>query len=647
MEVEPINELMSKYKDNKNVIGQFLLGKTLGEGTFGKVKIGTHIITGEKVKFNLNFSKQVAVKILEKIRILDESDKVRVDREIKILKSLMHHNIIQIYSVIENPTTIFLIMEYSSGGELYDYIVLKKRLSDFEACKYLHQIINGVEYIHKVGVVHRDLKPENLLLDHKNNIKIVDFGLSNIYKNGLNFRTPCGSPCYAAPEMILGKVYNGTQIDIWSIGVILYAMLCGFLPFDDPDNDILYKKIIDGNYSIPNFLSDSAKDLLKNILNTDPEKRYTLKQIRSHAWFNRIPVMINEGLLVGVINIPVDENILEKMKKLGYPKDEVRENLLNNRHNNATTTYYLMIRNQYRNGVSSVSDLVSIEFLRHIRNPYNLKLGDTRGNGLVDSNVTYTNLLENKSNFDSNLCIENEIELNEQEYLNNDPTPPVEKQPNISRLNSVCINNGDLKITVYETNFLTDTAIKDIRNQYATTTQKTNTKYPNIPPIAHARKDSASKYSETTRARPNSAKSPMKNVFRSTSANQSNQKKVKNTTQRKANKFNLPIKPTGPKNIKKKMEEQYEKYVKNTDSNRNPNKFKKGFLNTSAIFEKNTEIRSQSIADKYKSENNKYGSNARGRNISVSKRVGENSPSTIDLKKSPINNRRVTLNSRP
>lgn len=589
----------------------------------------------------------MAIKILEKIRILDESDKIRIDREIKILKSLIHNNIIQIYSVIENPTTIFLIMEYASGGELYDYIVLKKRLSDFEACKFFHQITNGVEYIHKVGVVHRDLKPENLLLDHKNNLKIVDFGLSNIYKNGLNFRTPCGSPCYAAPEMIQGKVYNGTQVDIWSIGVILYAMLCGYLPFDDPDNDVLYKKIIEGTFTLPNYLADNAKDLLRNILNTDPDKRYTLKQIRSHPWYNRIPVMINEGLLVGVINIPVDENLLEKMTELGYNKQEVRENILNNRHNNATTTYYLLIKNQYRNGKSSVSDLVSIEFLRHIRNPYNLKLGDTRGNGLVDSNITYTNLLENKSNFDSNLCIDNEIELNEQEFINNDFSEIEEKAANISRVDNETINCDDMKIDVYETNFYTESNVKDIRNHYSTASRKPVTKITNIPPVrARKTKENGTKHGETSRPNSSSVKSPIKTAYRSTSATKSNKKTFNTTTQKKVNKLNVPL-PSGPKNIKKKLEEQYEKYVKNPITNRIQNKFKKGFLNTSAIFEKNTDLRSKTIADKYKSENYKYGSNSGGKNLSVSKRSVDHSPLREDFIKSRNYKKRVPLNAKP
>ena len=165
---------------------------------------------------------------------MEEADKVRVNREIKILKSIKHHNLIQLYSVIENPTTIFLMMEYATGGELFEYIVNKKRLSEPEACKFYQQILSGVEYLHKLGIVHRDLKPENLLLDHKKDIKLVDFGLSNIYSNskGELLSTPCGSPCYAAPEMLLSKNYSGLMVDIWSSGIILFAMICGFLPFD-------------------------------------------------------------------------------------------------------------------------------------------------------------------------------------------------------------------------------------------------------------------------------------------------------------------------------------------------------------------------------------------------------------------------------
>ena len=176
-------------------------------------------------------------------------------------------------------------MEYASGGELFDYIVANTKLKEEEACKFIQQIISGVEYIHELNIVHRDLKPENLLLDHNNNIKIVDFGLSNTYGYGELLKTACGSPCYAAPEMIAGKKYAGSKVDIWSCGVIMFALVCGFLPFEDPDTSKLYKKILSGEFKIPSFLSKDACHLIRKILNTEPAERFTIEDIKSHVWF--------------------------------------------------------------------------------------------------------------------------------------------------------------------------------------------------------------------------------------------------------------------------------------------------------------------------------------------------------------------------
>lgn len=184
--------------------------------------MATHIPTGQKV----------AIKILEKDRIVDVADVERVSREIHILKLIRHPNIIQLYEIIETPKHLFLVMEYMERGELFDYIVSKKRMEEEEACKVFEQIISGIEYIHKLRIVHRDLKLENCLIDYDKTIRIVDFGLSNTYKPEERLRTACGSPCYAAPEMIEGKApYEPIMVDVWSAGVILFAMVCGFLPF--------------------------------------------------------------------------------------------------------------------------------------------------------------------------------------------------------------------------------------------------------------------------------------------------------------------------------------------------------------------------------------------------------------------------------
>lgn len=196
----------------------------------------------------------------------------RIAREIKILRKIRHNRIIQLYQIIETDNELYFIMEHANAGELFDYIVRHDRVDDIMAANFFNQILEGVEHLHKYGVCHRDLKPENLLLEKlSNNIKIIDFGLSNMYKPpNETLRTACGSPCYAAPEMIAGKDYHGLQIDIWSCGVILYAMLCGYLPFEDPNTEKLYKKILNCEYSFPNYISDQGKDLVQKILNTDP-----------------------------------------------------------------------------------------------------------------------------------------------------------------------------------------------------------------------------------------------------------------------------------------------------------------------------------------------------------------------------------------
>merc|ERR1719487_545156 len=216
---------------------------------------------------------------------MEMAEKVR--REINILKMCTHPHIIRLYEVIDTPSDIFVIMEYVSGGELFDYIVARGRLPPDEARHFFHMILSGVEYCHFKKVVHRDLKPENLLLDADNNIKIADFGLSNVIHDGDFLRTSCGSPNYAAPEVISGNLYAGTEVDVWSCGVILYALLCGTLPFDDESIPNLFKKIKSGMYSLPSHLSQLARDLIPRMLVVDPMKRVTVPEVRAHAWFQQ------------------------------------------------------------------------------------------------------------------------------------------------------------------------------------------------------------------------------------------------------------------------------------------------------------------------------------------------------------------------
>lgn len=315
-------------------IGDYILGKSLGKGTFGKVKMGIHEPTNEKV----------AIKILEKAKIKDAADIERVTREIHILKLIRHPNIIQLYEIIETSHKLFLIMEFASGGELFDYIVKKSRLDEKESCRFFHQIISGVEYIHKLGIVHRDLKPENLLLDEEKNIKIVDFGLSNTYNCDEMLQTACGSPCYAAPEMIAGKKYNALRVDLWSCGVILFAMVSGFLPFEDPVTSNLYKKILSCDYEVPNWVSDQVKDLIGIILNIDPEERAGILQIRSHKWFRKVKSEYIQGIQVGIHQMPVNKDVLAKLEEFGFDPQHSQKCIEANTHDKVTTTYYLLMK---------------------------------------------------------------------------------------------------------------------------------------------------------------------------------------------------------------------------------------------------------------------------------------------------------------
>ena len=259
------------------VIGDYVLGRSLGNGTFCKVVLGFHRYTGRKV----------AVKILNKrkLRKMSMGDKVRT--EVHILRQIQHPHIIRLFEVIETQTDIYLIMEYVAGGEFFDYIVSRGRLSEAEARSMFQQIVTAVEYCHSHMVVHRDLKPENLLLDDHNRIKVVDFGLSAMLHDGLFLKTSCGSPNYAAPEVISGNLYAGPEVDVWSCGVILYAAICGTLPFDDENIRVLFRRIKKADYEIPPHVPAGCADLIQKMLRVDPIKRITLAEVRQHPWFQQ------------------------------------------------------------------------------------------------------------------------------------------------------------------------------------------------------------------------------------------------------------------------------------------------------------------------------------------------------------------------
>ena len=411
------DEKMEIYiKDKDKLLKEYIIMKKIGQGTFGVVVSAIHIKTNEKV----------AIKILEKEKIIEKANINRIRKEIDILKQLRHNNIVQLYNVIDTLTHIYLIMEYVNGIELFDYIVKNKRVNEYESCHFYQQIISGIEYLGKINIVHRDIKPENLLVDKNKKIKIVDFGLSNIYKNNELLTTACGSPFYAAPEMIKGEKYNGTKVDIWSSGIVLYAMLCGFLPFEDPDNEKLYLKIIEGNFDYPPFLSKEVIDLISHILNVNPNKRYDINEIKKHFWFNKINPKINmtEGLILNKYIIPYDEKIILYMSdKFNININEIKSNILYNTYNQITTTYYLLIKKKIRNKEDTIGNMSSNLFIEYIHDKKNLlSFYDYNIDNIINERINknqYKNLKKIYNNKNNNHTESKEFNNNNYNLFNN------------------------------------------------------------------------------------------------------------------------------------------------------------------------------------------------------------------------------------
>ncbi|MCO5586712.1 hypothetical protein L7F22_040654 [Adiantum nelumboides] len=270
-------------------VGKYEIGRTLGEGTFAKVKFARNTETGDNV----------AIKIVNKEKILKHKMVEQIKREISTMKLIKHPNVVQLYEVLASKTNIYIVLEFVTGGELFDKIFHQGKLKEDEARKYFQQLINAVDYCHSRGVYHRDLKPENLLLDSQENLKISDFGLSALpqqfREDGL-LHTTCGTPNYVAPEVLSDKGYNGATADLWSCGVILYVLMAGYLPFDEQNLMTLYKKINKADFTCPAWFSSGARKLILRILDPNPLTRITVPEILQNDWFKKgyTPAMFTE-----------------------------------------------------------------------------------------------------------------------------------------------------------------------------------------------------------------------------------------------------------------------------------------------------------------------------------------------------------------
>lgn len=312
-------------------VGKYKLIKTIGKGNFAKVKLAKHLPTG----------REVAIKIIDKTQ-LNQTSLQKLFREVRIMKFLDHPNIVKLYEVIETDKTLYLIMEYASGGEVFDYLVAHGRMKEKEARAKFRQIVSSVQYCHQKHVIHRDLKAENLLLDADMNIKIADFGFSNEFSPGNKLDTFCGSPPYAAPELFQGKKYDGPEVDVWSLGVILYTLVSGSLPFDGQNLKELRERVLRGKYRIPFYMSTDCEALLKKFLVLNPEKRASLEVIMADKWMNT--GYENEELKPHVEPKPDldDAKRIDIMVKMGFTIGEIQESLTSNKYDEVMATYLLL-----------------------------------------------------------------------------------------------------------------------------------------------------------------------------------------------------------------------------------------------------------------------------------------------------------------
>ncbi|XP_047456905.1 serine/threonine-protein kinase SIK1 [Mugil cephalus] len=318
-------------------VGFYEIIRTLGKGNFAVVKLAKHKVT----------KTQVAIKIIDKTR-LNPSNLEKIYREVQIMKLLNHPHIIKLYQVMETKDMLYIVTEYAKNGEMFDHLTSNGRMSEDEARRKFWQILTAVDYCHRHHIVHRDLKTENLLLDANMNIKLADFGFGNFYNAGEPLSTWCGSPPYAAPEVFEGKEYEGPQLDIWSLGVVLYVLVCGSLPFDGPSLPALRQRVTEGRFRIPFFMSQDCENLIRKMLVVDPAKRISVAQIKQHRWMLADPTAVHQTLSHSLTEYnsnlgDYSEPVLGIMNTLGIDRQRTIESLQSSSYNHFSAIYYLLL----------------------------------------------------------------------------------------------------------------------------------------------------------------------------------------------------------------------------------------------------------------------------------------------------------------
>jgi len=355
----------STQQRRSNRVGCYEIIKTIGKGNFATVKLASHIYTKEKV----------AIKIVDKTR-MDPENLKKVKREIDILRKLDHPHIIKLYQVMHSEKALYLVTEYAPGGEVFDQLLSNGKMLEKDARRCFKQICTALYYCHQRDVVHRDLKVENVLLDSNGDVKLADFGFSNYQKEGHLMKTWCGSPPYAAPELFEGREYNGPKADVWSLGVVLFVLVCGGLPFEDTDLPTLRTRVLSGKYRIPFYMSHECEDLLRRMLKVDPDQRYTLKQVFRHPWMKiggpdpgfETQIKECEDLEKDQKEENLNDHLLNEMERAGLNRERVVSSIRLKRFDNFSTCYYLMLTKWQRyqqNKTTTSNSIINNPHLLH------------------------------------------------------------------------------------------------------------------------------------------------------------------------------------------------------------------------------------------------------------------------------------------
>ncbi|NWZ16095.1 SNRK kinase, partial [Agelaius phoeniceus] len=327
------------------IAGLYDLERTLGKGHFAVVKLARHVFTGQRV----------AVKVIDKSKLAGEAAG-QLLQEVRCMKLVQHPNVVRLYEVIDTHAKLYLILELGDGGDMFDHIMRHEGgLAEPRAKHYFAQIVHAISYCHKLHVVHRDLKPENVVFFQEQGVvKLTDFGFSNRFQPGKMLTTSCGSLAYSAPEILLGDEYDAPAVDIWSLGVILYMLVCGHPPFQEANDSETLTMIMDCRYTVPPHVSAQCADLISRMLQRDPKQRASLEQIEGHAWLQGVdPSPASRSLLPLTSHKRVSEEeheiILQAMVCGNIAdRDTIQEALEADRYNHITATYFLLAERMLR-----------------------------------------------------------------------------------------------------------------------------------------------------------------------------------------------------------------------------------------------------------------------------------------------------------